>query len=110
MDDMENVVEEKRLAKVVMEGLHLRWSLTQGLKKEGNNNKLTKGVLLEVEPSSIARCGPKESIKLSLSFGWMDEEVSATFQSVIGSMKWESWEGALMKWNMFLNLRARLAN
>ncbi|KAL6285924.1 hypothetical protein ACE6H2_010314 [Prunus campanulata] len=41
--------------------------------EEGGQQQQTyKGVLLEVEPSSIARIRPKESIKPSLDFGWMD--------------------------------------
>ncbi|KAL6269557.1 hypothetical protein ACE6H2_026468 [Prunus campanulata] len=76
--------------------------------EEGRQQQQThKGVLLEVEPSSSARAGPKESIKPSLGFGWMDQEVPATFRSARGSMKRESSRGALMKRNVFLNPRAK---
>ena len=106
-NDGEDVVEEKLLAKVVMEGTPFEVELDTRAEEGRQQQQTHKGVLLEVEPSSNARSGPKESIKPSLGFGWMDQEVPTTFRSAIGSMKRESWRSALMKRNVFLNPRAR---
>ncbi|XP_021800962.1 receptor-like protein 12, partial [Prunus avium] len=108
-DEEEDVVEGKLLAKVVMEGTPFEVELDTRAEEGGQQQQTHKGVLLEVEPSSSARSEPKESIKPSLGFGWMDQEVPATFRSARGSMKRESWRGALMKRKVFLNPRARSA-
>lgn len=49
-----------------------------------------------MEPSSLARSRPKESIKSSHGLGWNDKVNSTTFQSAFGTMKQESWIGAMM--------------
>ncbi|CAL9031379.1 unnamed protein product [Prunus brigantina] len=85
------------LTKVVMDGTP-RWvELDIKVKEDGYQQQTHKGVLLEVEPSSQSRSEPKESIKSAPSFGWMDKGDSTTFWSALGSMKRESWMGALMK-------------
>lgn len=63
-DDVENVVKEKLLTKVVMEETPLEVEFSTWVKEDGQQQQTHKGALLKVEPSSLAQSKLKEFIKM----------------------------------------------
>ncbi|KAH0982857.1 hypothetical protein GBA52_010034 [Prunus armeniaca] len=107
-DGKENVVgsvatKKKFFAKVIMEGTPKGVELDIRVEENGHQQQTHKEVLLKVEPSSLARSRPKESIKSSHEFGWNDKVNSTTFQSTFGTMNRESWIGAVMRRNKLVH-------
>ncbi|CAL9020151.1 unnamed protein product [Prunus brigantina] len=58
-DDGKDVVEEKLLAKVVLEETPFKVELTHWLTKEGNNNELTRGFYLRRSHHQLQGPGPR---------------------------------------------------